>query len=153
MSTNLNINQCYDYSKRKSYLLKLSTHIHNITSWSISQKHAHDAYILRLPCTTVSGSEKITFKMWIFSLQKTMNSLQEAFIHPWSRVRDILLRIRARYFMSSELLTTNNRLPPLQGLEGPGPFWITWLNSSERRKSHTPRMHWGWVKHRLISGK
>ncbi len=63
-----------------------------------------------------------------------MNSLQEAFIHPWSRVRDILLRIRARYFMSSELLTTNNRLPPLQGLEGPGPFWITLIEFIWKKK-------------------
>ncbi len=56
----------------------------------ISQRHAHDAYVLRhppecLPLTTVSGSEKkvfITLEIWIFILQKWMDSLQEAFIHP-----------------------------------------------------------------------
>ncbi len=34
---------------------------------------------------TVSGSERkvfITFEIWIFFLQKRMDSLQEAFIHP-----------------------------------------------------------------------
>ncbi len=39
----------------------------------------------QLPRTTVSGSEKkvfIMFEIWIFILQKCMDSLQEAFIHP-----------------------------------------------------------------------
>ncbi len=48
-----------------------------------------DAYVLRHPPerlqrTTVRGSERklfITFEIWIFFLQKRMDSLQEAFIH------------------------------------------------------------------------
>ncbi len=49
----------------------------------------HDAYILRYPQErvsrmTVSRSERkvfITFEIWIYFLQKCMDSLQEAFIH------------------------------------------------------------------------
>ncbi len=48
------------------------------------------SYVLRHPPelldrTTVSGSEKkvfITFHIWICILQKSMDTLQEAFIHP-----------------------------------------------------------------------
>ncbi len=49
----------------------------------------HTSYIIRrnvrLPRTTVSRTERkvfITFEIWIFFLQKCMDSLQEAFIHP-----------------------------------------------------------------------
>ncbi len=57
---------------------------------SISQRRTRCAYFLRhpperLPRTTVSRSERkvfITFEIWIFFLQKRMDSLQEAFIHP-----------------------------------------------------------------------
>ncbi len=57
---------------------------------SISQRCACDAYVLHhllegLARMTVSGSERkvfITFEIWIFFLQKRMDSLQEAFIHP-----------------------------------------------------------------------
>ncbi len=38
-----------------------------------------------LACMTDAGSERkvfITFEIWIFLLQKRMDSLQEAFIHP-----------------------------------------------------------------------
>ncbi len=57
---------------------------------SISLRHVCCTYVLRhllerLPHTTVRWSERevfITFEIWIFFLQKRMDSLQEAFIHP-----------------------------------------------------------------------
>ncbi len=39
-------------------------------------------------------------------------------------LRDVLLQMRTLYFTSSELLTTNTRLPPLKGSEGPGQFLL-----------------------------
>ncbi len=76
---------------------------------------------------TVICSEReefITFEIWIFIFQKCMELLQGAFIHPWSRVRDVLLRMRVLYFMSSELDPANTHLVPWKGLKGPGQFFI-----------------------------
>ncbi len=82
----------------------------------------------RLPLMTVRWSERdvfITFEIWIFFLRKRMDLLQEAFIYSGhqSRVRHVLLWMHTLY------LTTCGQL---------------------NRKSYTPRMSRGWVKHRLI---
>ncbi len=85
----------------------------------ISQRRAHDAYVIRLDSFRVRQSAEvrkdafITFEILICILQNAWIRYRRPLFTPRSRARDVLLWMRKLYFMSSELLTRNTRLPPL----------------------------------------
>ncbi len=87
---------------------------HHFLAWS-------GIYVLRhppglLPLTAVRCSERevfITFEIWIFILQKRMDSLQWAFIHPLEPCEGCFITVRVLYFKSSEQDLANTRLVPL----------------------------------------
>ncbi len=123
-----------------------------ICETSISQRRAHNSYVIhllpeRLPRTTVSGSDNffIMFEIWIFILQKRMDSLQEAFIHP----PGAMFYYRCARFISC-LLDCWQKAPAnphCNAWRGEDIFLYTF---DWRKKEESNRHIGGWVHHRLI---
>ncbi len=101
---------------------KINVHISNIINTFFS-----------LPLTVQKSCRRM-----IFILQKRMDSLQEAFIFPWSCVRDVLLRMRSLYFTSSELLAS--RVSKTQA------NFHFWVNLSFKCGCHSWNLQCVWPK-------
>ncbi len=54
----------------------------------------------------------ITFEIWIFILQKRMDSPQGAFIHPPEQCKGRFIKVRILYLKSSAQDPANTRLVP-----------------------------------------
>ncbi len=64
----------------------------------------------------------ITFEIWIFILQKRMDSLQEAFIHPPEQCEGRFITDACTLFHVFWTVDKKHPLTPLKVLEGPGQF-------------------------------
>ncbi len=93
----------------------------------------------------------IMFEIWIFILQKCMDSLQEAFIHSPEPCEACFITDVHTLFHVFWTVDKKHTLIPIVRLGGARTiFNITPIGFVWKRKSYTPRMLWGWVKHRLI---
>ncbi len=81
----------------------------------------------------------ITFEIWIFFLQKRMDSLQEAFIHPTELCDARFFNGCAHfYFTSSGLLTKSTRLHHCKAWRGQDNFLYNsdWIRLKEESHIH-----------------
>ncbi len=73
------------------------------------------------------------FEIWIFILQKRMDWLQWAFIHPSEPCEDCFITVRVLYFKSSEQDPANTCLVPLYAWRGQNNFLYNtdWIRLKE----------------------
>ncbi len=87
----------------------------------------------------------------MFFLQKHIDSLQEAFVHPPEPCEARFIMDRCDYLHFFELLNRNTTDCHYKARKSRTFFkyYSDWIHLKEK-KSYTPRMPWGWVNHGLI---